>query len=270
MSKGPQRSIAITSGKGGVGKSCIAYNLAESISQRGIKTLLIDTDFGLGSCSVLAGVHSNFSLEDILLGKCKPIEASVECPSGLYILPASSNGKKIDWSEGRNNKIIAKSLVDFETQFELIVVDTPAGLGISTIETVSSTNNQILILTPDPTAIADAYASLKILYAQRKDLTVQLLTNMVESEREAENLQVKFAELVQRFLGAQIENVGYIPIDQIVREGVKRQLPFVAFKPTPPAAEAVELLADNCLSKMQDNNFSFFERVLMLRAEELK
>ena len=71
-------------------------------------------------------------------------------------------------------------------------------------------------------------------------------------------------------MGAQIENIGYIPIDRLVREGVKRQLPFVTFKPTPPAAEAVELLADKCLSRNQDNSFSFFERVLMLRAKGLK
>jgi flagellar biosynthesis protein FlhG len=125
-------------------------------------------------------------------------------------------------------------------------------------------------LTPDPTAIADAYASLKILYAQQKDLTVQLLINMVESESEAENLQVKFAELVGRFLGAQIENLGYIPMDRLVREGVKRQLPFVKFKPTPKAGEAIELLAKNCLSGNPYNNFSFFERVLMFRTQDLK
>ena len=81
---------------------------------------------------------------------------------------------------------------------------------------------------------------------------------------------MKFAELVGRFLGAQIENLGYIPMDRLVREGVKRQLPFVKFKPTPKAGEAIELLAKNCLSGNPYNNFSFFERVLMFRTQDLK
>ncbi|MEE3234215.1 MAG: P-loop NTPase [Candidatus Latescibacterota bacterium] len=263
MSEDQHRTIAITSGKGGVGKSCVAYNLAVSVSRIGFKTLLVDTDFGLGSCSVLAGAHSEFTLEDILLGRCTPIDATIECPSGLCVLPASSNGQGLDWLVGRNKENVAKSLVDFERQFELIVVDTAAGLGVSTIETTISTDSIMLMVTPDPTAIADAYASLKMLYAHEKDLTVHLLANMVESKREAENLQVKFAQLADRFLGAQIENLGYIPMDRYVREGVKRQIPFATFKPAPPAAEAIELLATRWLSARHDNSSSFFERVLM-------
>jgi flagellar biosynthesis protein FlhG len=263
MSEDPHRTISITSGKGGVGKSCIAYNLAVSISRQGFKTLLVDTDFGLGSCSLLADTYSDFTLEDILLGKCQPIDSLIECTSGLCVLPASSNGQRVDWLVGRNNKNIAKSLVDLERQFEVVIVDTPSGLGTSTIETAISTNSLVLTVTPDPTAIADAYASLKMLYARRKDLTVQLLVNMVESGREAENLQVKFTQLAHRFLGAQIENLGYIPMDRYVREGVKRQRPFATFEPAPPAAMAIELLATRWLSAQYVNSYSFFERVLM-------
>ena len=263
MSEDPHRTISITSGKGGVGKSCVAYNLAVSISRKGFKTLLVDTDFGLGSCSLLADTYSDFTLEDILLGKCQPIDSLIECPSGLCVLPASSNGQKVDWLVGRNNENIAKSLVDIERQFEVVIVDTPSGLGTSTIDTAISTKSLVLTVTPDPTAIADAYASLKMLYGRRSDLTVQLLVNMVESGREAENLQVKFTQLAHRFLGAQIENLGYIPMDRYVREGVKRQRPFVTFEPAPPAAMAIELLATRWLSAPYVNSYSFFERVLM-------
>ena len=263
MSEDPHRTISITSGKGGVGKSCVAYNLAVSISRKGFKTLLVDTDFGLGSCSLLADTYSDFTLEDILLGKCQPIDSLIECPSGLCVLPASSNGQKVDWLVGRNNENIAKSLVDIERQFEVVIVDTPSGLGTSTIDTAISTNSLVLTVTPDPTAIADAYASLKMLYGRRSDLTVQLLVNMVESGREAENLQVKFTQLAHRFLGAQIENLGYIPMDRYVREGVKRQRSFVTFEPAPPAAMAIELLATRWLSAPYVNSYSFFERVLM-------
>ena len=262
------KTISVTSGKGGVGKSCIAYNLAMSLSLKGFKTLLIDTDFGLGSCSVLAGRNSDYSLEDVLLSKCQPTDALIKCSPDLCIFPASSNGYRIDWLLGRNNKSICKSLIDLESQFEIVIVDTPSGIEVSTMETVISTNSIVLIVTPDPTAIADAYASLKFISKRKKDVDVQLLVNMAESDREAENLQVKFAELSHRFLGAQINNLGYIPLDRHVREGVKRQVPLANFEPVPPAAEAIELLTSRWVSGEYIEGRSFFEQVLMFDDSE--
>ena len=237
------QTLAVTSGKGGVGKSCIAVNLAVSMARMGRSTLLVDADFGLGNGALLLGCGVENSIEHVLRGECRAEDVAIEGPEGLILLPASADGQRAGWELGPGAGDIRADLSSFEAQFDYIIVDTGAGLVPETIEAAVAAQRIVLVATPEPTAIADAYATMKTLLVERSDMAVHLLVNMVESQSEAEELQDKFAELTVRFLGARIDNRGYIPLDRYVREAAKRQVPFAQINPPSPAAEAIENLA---------------------------
>lgn len=265
----PMPSVtAVTSGKGGVGKSCIALNVAIALARRGRRTLLIDADFGLGSSALLTGHAVEYSLEDVLLGNSTASEAAISGPNGLQLLAASSTGDNAGWQLGMGVEEVRADLSEYEARFERIVVDTGAGLAAKTVDSAVAADRVLLVATPEPAAIADAYATMKALLSRRIELQVHLLVNMAESRREADDLQEKFAELATRFLGAQIDNRGYIPLDRYVREAVKRQVPFAQMDPPSPAAEAVEELA-GWLDEVPNQNEGpgFFNQVLGGRDE---
>ncbi len=257
------KTMAVTSGKGGVGKSCIAVNLAVALARMGRSTLLVDADFGLGNSALLLGCGVENSIEHVLRGECRVAEVAVEGPEGLVLLPASANGQNVGWELGPGAEDIRADLSLFEAQFEYVIVDTGAGLVPKTIDAAVAVQRMVLVATPEPTAIADAYATMKALLTERSDTAVHLLVNMAESQSEADELQEKFAELAMRFLGAQIDNRGYIPFDRYVREAAKRQMPFSQINPPPPAAEAIENLAlwfDR--NKLESRAVGFFDSVL--------
>ena len=260
--------IAVTSGKGGVGKSCIALNLAIALARRGRRTLLVDADFGLGSSALLTGNTAEYSIEDVLLGRTQAAVAAISGPDGLQMLVASSAGDNAGWQLGIGAGEVRADLSEYEAGFERVVVDTGAGLAAKTVDSAVASDRVLLVATPEPAAIADAYATMKALLGLRIELPVHLLVNMAESRREADDLQEKFAELATRFLGAEIDNRGYIPLDRYVREAVKRQVPFAKMDPPSPAAEAVEELAEWLDAVPNQNAGSgFFNQVLGRRGE---
>ena len=128
------KTMAVTSGKGGVGKSCIAVNLAVALARMGRSTLLVDADFGLGNSALLLGCGVENSIEHVLRGECRVAEVAVEGPEGLVLLPASANGQNVGWELGPGAEDIRADLSLFEAQFEYVIVDTGAGLVPKTID----------------------------------------------------------------------------------------------------------------------------------------
>ena len=248
MAASRTRSIAVTSGKGGVGKSCIALNLAIALSRRQQRVLLVDADLGLGSIAILAGLNPEFVVEDVLAGRCEVVEAVAGGPEGIVVLPASVDADATQWERLEPAEDIWAPLEEFEAGFDVVVLDTGAGIGAKVVDFAAAADEVLLLVTPEPTAIADAYAALKILVQRRPPQGLGLLVNMADSAAEAEDLYVKFQEMAERFLGAKIDNRGYIPLDRYVRESVKRQTPFVLANPPLPAAEALVRLSDELLA----------------------
>ena len=170
------------SGKGGVGKSCIAVNIAVALARMGRSTLLVDADFGLGNSALLLGCGVENSIRHVLRGECRAAEVAVEGPEGLVLLPASANGQNAGWELGPGAEDIRADLSLFEAEFEYVIVDTGAGLVPKTIDAAVAVQRMVLVATPEPTAIADAYATMKALLAERSDAAVNLLVNMAESQ----------------------------------------------------------------------------------------
>jgi flagellar biosynthesis protein FlhG len=237
------RYLAVTSGKGGVGKSVVALNLAIALGRLGARVLLVDADLGLGAAAVLLGISPPRSLQELLTGECSVAEAAVPGPEGIILLAAAADGEADFWLRPDLRVEVAEELRAFEAGFDYVVVDTGAGIPAATVDFVAAAGDVALIVTPEPTAIADAYAALKVFLALGAGVRARLLVNMAESPAEAADLHRRFAELVSRFLGAEIDNLGYIPLDRYVREAVRRQVPLVQGSPVPPAAAAIARIA---------------------------
>ena len=236
-------TLAIASGKGGVGKSVLALNLAVALGRYDRRVLLVDADLGLGNIAILSGLNPEHTLEDLLLERCSTDDAVVEGPEGVAILPAAVDMEAEFWTQAKIDAGLGARLQPFEAQYDFILVDTGAGIAAKSLDFAVAADEVLLLVTPEPTAIADAYASLKMLLHRHRQQRVGLLVNMADSAAEAAELHEKFQEIAARFLGAEIDNRGYIPLDRYVREAVKRQVPFVLATPPSPAAEAVSEMA---------------------------
>jgi flagellar biosynthesis protein FlhG len=236
-------AIAVASGKGGVGKSCVALNLAVALARQGEKVLLLDADLGLGKIGLLLGIDPERTLEDVLVGRCSAEEAAVQGPEAVTILGAATAGETAFWEQALLARESFDQLAVFAARFDRVVLDTGAGAVAKAVDFAAAASEVLLLVTPEPTAIADAYATLKILLRRGGAPRVGLLVNMAEAPAEAAQVQEKFAQIARRFLGAEIDNQGYIPLDRYVREAVKRQVPFVLTTPPSPAARALMGLA---------------------------
>ena len=268
--KGLPYSVAITSGKGGVGKSCIALNLAAELAKTGKRVLLVDGDLGLGNVGLLLGIGGEWTIEDALSGRCPVAEAAIEGPEGLVILPAATEGETDFWQTLAVVPSVVEELEAFAADFDVLVIDTGAGIADKTVDLVIAADEALVVVTPEPTAIADAYATLKILLLHRSELVAGLLVNMADSAEEAAELHDKFAELASRFLGAEIDNRGYIPLDRYLREAVKRQVPLsLSVPPSPAAHELMRLAGDLGGANPSVRNIGpgFFTRALTRQAD---
>ena len=241
------RTIAVSSGKGGVGKTSVALNLALALGRRGQRVLLVDGDMGLGNVALLAGVSSKNTVEDVLCCRCDIEEAVVEGPEGLSILPAGSDPAAASAVGGFWDGAKLEQLNAFERSFDLVLVDTGAGIGAAVLDFATAAAEVLLLVAPESAAVADSYALFKAVLSRRPDLRGHLLVSMASGRTEGEEVQRKFRLIVERFLGAEIADQGYIPLDRNVREAALCQIPFMLASPPPPAAAAIERLADGVL-----------------------
>ena len=248
MAASQPRAIAIASGKGGVGKSCLALNLSVALARQQQRVLLVDADLGLGDTATLLGISPEYAVEDVLGGRCTVEQAATTGPEGLVVLPAAADGDASFWDGVQPDGALGPALTRFEAGFDFVIVDTGAGIGRKVVDFVIAADEAWILITPEPAAIADAYATIKVLLRANPEVCPGLVVNMADSAAEAEDLHVKFQEIAGRFLGARIDNRGYIPLDRYVREAAKRQTAFVLADPPSPAAQALMRLAGDLLA----------------------
>lgn len=263
-------TLTIASGKGGVGKSVLALNLAVALGRYDRRVLLVDADLGLGNIAILSGLNPEYTLEDLLLERCRLDDAVMGGPEGVAILPAAADMEAEFWTQAKIDAGLGARMQPFEAQYDFILVDTGAGIAAKSLDFAVAADEVLLLVTPEPTAIADAYATLKVLLRRYPEQRVGLVVNMAESAAEAAEVHEKFQEIAARFLGAEIDNRGYIPLDRYVREAVKRQVPFVLATPPSPAVEAVGEMAGRLLQQdggVREQGDGLFARALRNRAE---
>lgn len=239
----PVQVIAITGGKGGVGKTNISINLAVGLADLRRRVLLLDADLGLANIDILLGLKAQHTLADVLAGQCSLQNVIVQGPSGIRIVPASSGVKQMAGLSVQEHAALIHEFSTLNDQIDILLVDTAAGISDTVVSFVRASHEVLIIVCDEPSSITDAYALIKIL---NKDYGVQrfrVVANMVRSVQEGTNLFNKLNLVCSRFLDVALQYVGHVPFDEQVRKAVQRQKSLLEFAPRCKASQAIRTLA---------------------------
>lgn len=235
--------IAVTSGKGGVGKSTVTANLGISLARLGLRVGVIDCDFGLSNLHVHLGMSPNSNLSDVVTGQVGALEAFSPGPWGLKLLAGGSGASemaKMDYSRMRGCGLAFETL---DPYFDVVLLDTAAGIHEGVISLLAEADECLVVMTPDPASVVDAYAATRVLLERRPAAKIRVVVNQAEDEASARGIMAKFAAFLSQNEGARVEFGASIPDSKTVARSVRERLPFALSDPKSSPAKAVERLA---------------------------
>jgi flagellar biosynthesis protein FlhG len=239
----PSWSVAVTSGKGGVGKTSLAVNLGLALARAGRRTCLLDGDLGLANVDVMLNLHPAASLRDVILDDRPLQDAVLDGPDGLRVIPAASGIEALaNLSPGRR-RALSQRLEGLATLAECTIFDTGAGLSETVLTLTLAADIVLIVTTPDPTALTDAYAMVKVLTQRRPRLSLRLVVNLAETAGQAQEIHGHLDRIVRRFLGRSIPAAGWIPRDGCVERAVREQRPLMLYYPYARATDAIRSIA---------------------------
>ncbi|ADQ05370.1 cobyrinic acid ac-diamide synthase [Caldicellulosiruptor owensensis OL] len=219
--------VSITSGKGGVGKTNLTVNLAIALKKIGKRVLIIDADLGLSNVEVLLGTSPKFNVKDVLEGKKDIFSIVEEGPLGIKFISGGSGIVDLaNLDEEKLMRLIECAQL-INSSFDIVLIDTGAGISRNVMEFVMISDEVIVITTPEPTSITDAYAIIKAIISRNFDHKINLLINRVNGVKEAEEIYFRLNNVVKRFLQREVEYIGYIEENSIVSKSVIKQVPFM-------------------------------------------
>jgi flagellar biosynthesis protein FlhG len=258
------RVLAVTSGKGGVGKTNLSVNLSYALLSMGRSVIVLDADLGLANVDVLLGTIPQRHLGHALAGQADILDVIYEGPGGLQLIAGGSGvGDLADLPENDLQQFI-RSLRKLENEADYLLVDTGAGLGRSVRNFVLAADVVLVVTTPEPTAITDAYALIKSVVQKNPAADIKIVVNQVESKAEADDAAARLSAATLRFLGAAVEYLGSVPVDREVPRSVRAQRPFLLAAPGSPASHAVREIASRLVGdpEQQGGGVSlFFDRL---------
>jgi flagellar biosynthesis protein FlhG len=258
------RVIAFTSGKGGVGKSSLVLNTGLALAARGQRVAILDGDLGLGSLNVLVGLSPRFDLRHVVSGERRLAQVLLEGPYGVRIIPAGSGVAELASLEQDARRRIFEQLDEVAQSVDYLLVDTGAGINETVLSLVLASDEAVVVTRPEPTAMADAYALMKVVIRRDTGYPFHLLINMVRDAEEAGRIYQGLSEILLRFLAYRPGSAGHVPTDPEVARSVSEQVPFVMQAPRCPAALAVDALAGAMLGPRlggRDRAAAFWERM---------
>ncbi len=239
----PQKIIAITSGKGGVGKSNIAVNLGVSLTRFGHRVLLVDADMGLANLDMLLGLTPKYNLYHVLSGKKRIEDVIISGPSGIKLLPTSSNGLLSPDMTNEKRAEIVRRIRGFSDIADTVFVDTGGGITDNILEFLLLADEVILVTTPEPTSIMDSYGIIRVLAREKENSRVRLLINMAEDQADAQHVSATMKMITKQFFNVTFDELGWIGYDTHVSKAVRQQQPFVLLYPSSRASRAVTRVA---------------------------
>ena len=236
------RVIAFTSGKGGVGKSNIAAAMAVLLGQCGKRVLLVDGDLALANIDVLFGMKPRVTLQHVIRQGRSVEEALIEGPVGILILPAGSGLQEMaNLGEGQLEELLA-AFRALDSRMDYILFDTPAGISLTVTAFLEPSDRVVLVTMPEPTALTDAYALIKVLARRGRRDGIGVLVNQAD-EAEGRSIFRGLSRVTEQFLNLQIEFLGHVPRDPLVAEAVRRQQPIALAYPDSPLVSALRAMA---------------------------
>lgn len=239
----PVRVIAVTSGKGGVGKTNVSVNLAVSMAEEGQRVMLLDADLGLANVDVMLGLHPEYDLSHVIQGQRTLEEIIVTGPAGLQIVPASSGTKMMAELSPVEHAGVIRAFSELSHDLDVLIIDTAAGIADSVVSFSRAAQEVIVVVCDEPASITDAYALIKLLSREYGIQRFRVLANMAHSAQEGRELFTKIARVTERYLDVTLDFVGVVPFDDYLRKAVKRQKAVVEAYPRSRAAMAFKTLA---------------------------
>lgn len=251
-SRGRARTIAITSGKGGVGKTSLAVNLAIAMGLEGKRVLIVDADLGMANVDILLGTTSGKNLMDLLKDDVSLEDVILHGPYGVsYISGGSGMEHAVDMTEEQRRRLFSK-LMGCDEWADIILVDTGAGIGKTVLDFVAAADETILLTTSEPTAITDAYAMMKAYNRISKRNKMQVLVNRVYDEAESNEVMNNLSRAAQKFLQVQVSSLGYVCDDRAMLNSVRKQVPLLAANPNSVAAKCIRSVARSIINGKQE------------------
>jgi flagellar biosynthesis protein FlhG len=245
----PLRVIAVTSGKGGVGKTHIACNLALLAARTGRRVLIIDADLGLANADIVLGIDPHHHLGHLLDGTAPLQEVLAEGPEGVQVLAASTGLQELSRLDDAQKLRLVTALDFLEDRFDLVLVDCGAGIGDNVLFFAGAAQEVLLVASPEPTSLTDAYATVKVLSQQAGVEHFQVIVNQVPGDAAGREVWEKLTGVTDRFLSARVTYLGHVPRDENLQRALMGQRPVVQLFPRSPSSRALQALADRLLEK---------------------
>lgn len=243
-SRHPVQVIAITGGKGGVGKTSVSINLAVALAGIGRRVALLDADLGLANIDVLLGLNAKHNLEDVMAGNLSLRDIMLTGPGGIRIIPASSGTQRMAQLGPLEHAGLIHAFSEISDQIDVLLIDTAAGISDSVINFVRAAHEALVVVCDEPSSITDAYALIKLLNRDYDMSRFRVLANMTRTAQEGQNLFNKLTQVSERFLDATLQYVGSVPFDDNLRKAIQRQRSVVEMAPRSKAALAFAALAE--------------------------
>lgn len=240
----PVKVIAVTGGKGGVGKTNVSVNLALALGSMGHRSVLMDADLGLANVDVLLGLRPKQTIADVLDGSCNLNDVMLDAGDNLRIVPASSGTQEMTALSPHEHAELIHAFSAVADDIDVLIVDTAAGISDSVVSFVKAAQEVLVVVCDEPTSITDAYALIKLLNRDYKMTRFRVLANMVRSEQEGRNMFGKLLTVTDRFLDVTLQYVGSIPYDENVRKAVQRQVAVLKAFPKSKVSLAYRQLAN--------------------------
>lgn len=259
------RVIAVTSGKGGVGKTNFSVNMGIALAKLGAKPLLVDADLGLANVDVIMGVLPPYNLGHVILGEKKITDVMINGPAGLRVIASGSGVYKLANLSEKSLEQCLLELNEIEKYADIMIIDTGAGLSKNVLKFVLAAGEVVIVTTPEPTAITDAYGLIKVVASSDPNTLIWIVVNMVKNDSEGSQVVDRLSTVSKRFLGVDLLPLGYIPYDPIIPRAVKEQQPFIISHPRSMAGQSVDQIARNLLSNGMESlhhSTGFFDRLI--------
>jgi flagellar biosynthesis protein FlhG len=243
------RVFTITSGKGGVGKTNVTVNLAIALSQKGYRVVIIDADLGLSNIDVVFGIVPQYTMLDCIKNDKGLLDILCEGPGNIKFISGGSGVQELINLDKKSLELFTANMSLLDHICDYILIDTGAGLSDTVMNFVLSAEEVVLVVTPEPTSITDAYALVKTVSFVKKDCIINVLINRAESEHEARNVFNNFSSVSEKFLGMKLASFGYLPFDQLLIKSVKLQKPYLLNYPKNFTSRQFYDMADTLVAK---------------------
>ena len=239
----PVQVIAVTGGKGGVGKTTVSVNLAAALASRGKQVMLLDGDLGLANVDVFLGLTPRLTLADVLAGNCSLEEVVLDALQGFKVVPAASGIAQLAELDTLTHLGLVRAFGDIISKVDVMVIDTAAGIAGSVLQFSQAAQQVLVVLCDEPASLTDAYALIKILSRDHGVKQFRVVVNEVRGHGLGQALFQRFERVATRFLSVDLDYVGEIPEDAFLRRSIREQRPVVTAYPSAPASVALKTLA---------------------------